>query len=129
MTRWPDDPMTRSPDHPMTRWPRLALRVTIKSTSGNFCPDFCNWLQWGPCPAFRASKRHYQLRNRRSRGYRGMLIHVLLFCSFLGLTSCTVFLGLLIAASRRFKHTHRVSAPAAFPRVSILKPVHGLEPG
>ena len=58
-----------------------------------------------------------------------MLIHVLLFCSFLGLTSCTVFLGLLIAASRRFKQTHPVSAPAAFPRVSILKPVHGLEPG
>lgn len=60
-----------------------------------------------------------------------MLIHLLLFCSLVGLTSCTVFLCLLIVASYRFKHTSEDARPIAgdaYPRVTVLKPVHGLEP-
>jgi ceramide glucosyltransferase len=59
-----------------------------------------------------------------------MLIHLLLFCSLVGLISCTVFLGLLTVASRRFKRANENAGatPDALPRVSILKPVHGLEP-
>ena len=60
-----------------------------------------------------------------------MLIHLLLFCSLLGLISCTVFLILLILASRHFRHRSedRVEmTEARCPRVSLLKPVHGLEP-
>ena len=59
-----------------------------------------------------------------------MLIHVLLFCSLVGLISCTVFLGLLVAASRHFKaHKAADRDVGELPRVSVLKPVHGLEPG
>ena len=59
-----------------------------------------------------------------------MLIHLLLFCSLVGLISCTVFLGLLAVASRHFKRANKGAGanPDVLPRVSILKPVHGLEP-
>lgn len=58
-----------------------------------------------------------------------MLGHLLLLCTIVGLLSCTAFLILLAAAFVRFR---RRPLPGAFaglwPSVSLLKPLHGLEP-
>jgi ceramide glucosyltransferase len=59
-----------------------------------------------------------------------MFLHLLLLCSIIGLLSGTAFVILLGAAFVRFR---RRSLPAAssetWPRASLLKPLHGLEPG
>jgi ceramide glucosyltransferase len=58
-----------------------------------------------------------------------MLGHLLLLGSIVGLLSCTVFLILLAGACIRFR---RRPVPSVFegpwPSVSLLKPLHGLEP-
>jgi ceramide glucosyltransferase len=58
-----------------------------------------------------------------------MFGNLLLLCAVVGLLSCTAFLILLAAAVLRFA---RRPLPAAFagpwPSVSLLKPLHGLEP-
>lgn len=58
-----------------------------------------------------------------------MFLHLLLLCAAIGLLSCTIFLILLAAAFIRYK---RRPLPAAcsgpMPPVSLLKPLHGLEP-
>ena len=58
-----------------------------------------------------------------------MLGHLLLLCAIIGLLSCTAFLILLAAAFVRFK---RRATPGSYrgswPAVSLLKPLHGLEP-
>lgn len=59
-----------------------------------------------------------------------MLGHLLLLCTIIGLLSSTAFLVLLAAAFVRFK---RRAVPGSckgpWPSVSLLKPLHGLEPG
>jgi ceramide glucosyltransferase len=59
-----------------------------------------------------------------------MLGYLLLLCTIIGLLSCTAFLILLAAAFVRFKR-RAVPGPWAgpWPQVSLLKPLHGLEPG
>lgn len=59
-----------------------------------------------------------------------MLGYLLLLCTIIGLLSCTVFLILLAAGFVRFKR-RAVPGPwdGPWPRVSLLKPLHGLEPG
>lgn len=58
-----------------------------------------------------------------------MLGHLLLLCAIIGLLSCTAFLILLAAAYVRF---NRRALPGSYqgrwPAVSLLKPLHGLEP-
>jgi ceramide glucosyltransferase len=58
-----------------------------------------------------------------------MLGHLLLLCSVIGLLGCTVFLILLGTA---FVRSERRPLPQAYagpwPSVSLLKPLHGLEP-
>jgi ceramide glucosyltransferase len=60
-----------------------------------------------------------------------MIGNILLLCAAAGLLTSTVFLLLVILAAHRFRHARRppvVSDPAKLPPVSILKPLHGLEP-
>ena len=59
-----------------------------------------------------------------------MFGHVLLLCSIIGLLSCTVFLILLAAGFHRFRRRPRPEAYGGpWPSVSLLKPLHGSEPG
>ncbi|HEV2118177.1 MAG TPA: bacteriohopanetetrol glucosamine biosynthesis glycosyltransferase HpnI [Terriglobales bacterium] len=59
-----------------------------------------------------------------------MFGHLLLLCSIVGLLSCTVFLILLAAGFVRFGRRPRPEAYAGpWPSVSLLKPLHGSEPG
>ena len=58
-----------------------------------------------------------------------MLGHLLLLCSIVGLLSCTAFLILLAAAFVRFRSRPLPGTFAGlWPSVSLLKPLHGLEP-
>jgi len=59
-----------------------------------------------------------------------MLIPLLLASSLLGLLSSTVYLILAIEAARRFRtaSSKQVVASASLPSVTVLKPLHGLEP-
>jgi ceramide glucosyltransferase len=58
------------------------------------------------------------------------MMHFLLFCSLLGLFSSTVYLFLALEAARRFRKEFRDEPPnePAWPFVSVLKPLHGMEP-
>ena len=60
---------------------------------------------------------------------------LLLGVAIIGTLASTVFLGLVLIAARRFarlarktKHDAESIARASFPPISLLKPVHGLEP-
>jgi ceramide glucosyltransferase len=56
--------------------------------------------------------------------------HLLLLCTIAGLLSCTAFLILLALAFLRLRRRPLPrSYPGAWPPVSLLKPLHGLEPG
>lgn len=58
-----------------------------------------------------------------------MFGHLLLLCAILGLLSCTGFLFLLAAAFVRFgRRPLPQISPPRWPSVSLLKPLHGLEP-
>jgi ceramide glucosyltransferase len=58
------------------------------------------------------------------------MIPLLLFVSIIGLVSSTVYLILVIKAARRFRRAGRDcnGAGISLPFVSVLKPLHGLEP-
>src|SRR5262245_32380495 len=57
------------------------------------------------------------------------MIVLLLFVSITGLVSSTVYLGLVIRAARRFRLDSQDSIPVgSLPAVSVLKPMHGMEP-
>ncbi|MGE5205976.1 MAG: bacteriohopanetetrol glucosamine biosynthesis glycosyltransferase HpnI [Chlamydiota bacterium] len=59
-----------------------------------------------------------------------MFGHLLLLCALIGLLSCTVFLILLALAFVRFRRRPVLAADTKpWPFVSLLKPLHGLEPG
>ena len=58
------------------------------------------------------------------------MIHLLLACSLIGLISSTVYLVLALAAARRFRRESG-NEPRHLPQwpfVSVLKPMHGMEP-
>jgi ceramide glucosyltransferase len=59
--------------------------------------------------------------------------YVFLGLALLGTLTSTIFLGLVIVAAFRFKRGMRQQTvdpqPSAFPPVSLLKPLHGAEPG
>ena len=58
-----------------------------------------------------------------------MLGHLLLLGSIVGLLSCTVFLILLAGAGVRFRsRPQRTGFTGPWPQVTLLKPLHGLEP-
>jgi ceramide glucosyltransferase len=59
-----------------------------------------------------------------------MFFRILLAIAIFGTLTSTAFLVLALVGSWRFarKRTQFQSAPAYFPPVSVLKPVHGLEP-
>jgi ceramide glucosyltransferase len=66
-------------------------------------------------------------------GFLGLVCYALLSIAAIGTIASTVFLGLVIVASRRFLRTldekRRTAAPLThFPGVTMLKPIHGLEP-
>ncbi len=58
---------------------------------------------------------------------------LLLGIALFGTLTSTIFLGLVIAASARFKRIARARraqpVPSVWPPVSLLKPLHGAEPG
>jgi ceramide glucosyltransferase len=60
------------------------------------------------------------------------MIYVLLGIALLGTLTSTIFLGLVLVASARFKRTARERAaqqkPTGLPPVSLIKPLHGAEP-
>src|SRR6266849_10297064 len=60
----------------------------------------------------------------------GITMHLLLFCSLLGLISSTVYLILTFEAARRFRKEPRdePQGEPAWPFVTVLKPLHGMEP-
>ena len=62
-----------------------------------------------------------------------MIIRVLLSVALLGTLTSTIFLALVILAAIRFKRKARSAADspqsAPLPPVSLLKPLHGAEPG
>lgn len=61
-----------------------------------------------------------------------LFIHALLGLALLGTLTSTIFLGLVLIGSARFKAIARNRAaqpkPAEWPAVSLLKPLHGAEP-
>ena len=59
-----------------------------------------------------------------------MIIRLLFLASIIGLISSTVYLVLVLEASRRFRRAPRTRMvdPASLPAVTVLKPLHGLEP-
>ncbi|HWG18903.1 MAG TPA: glycosyltransferase [Terracidiphilus sp.] len=62
------------------------------------------------------------------------MIKVLLGVALLGTLTSTIFLALVLVASARFKRIARrrrqaQASPGAWPPVSLLKPLHGAEPG
>jgi len=59
-----------------------------------------------------------------------MIVHALLRLSVLGLVSSTIYLILVLEAARRFRHSSQkpVGGGAALPAVTVLKPLHGVEP-
>jgi ceramide glucosyltransferase len=67
--------------------------------------------------------------NSHGREAAFMFGHLLLFCAIVGLFSCTVFLVLLAAAVLRYRRRlSSIANSGVSPRVSLLKPLHGLEP-
>ena len=58
------------------------------------------------------------------------MIDLLLFCSAVGLLSSTVYLILALKAARRFRKSLRRESQEniTWPFVSVLKPLHGMEP-
>ena len=62
-----------------------------------------------------------------------LLIHALLGFALFGTLTSTIFLCLVLAGSARFKAIARERAlqakPVEWPAVSLLKPLHGAEPG
>ncbi|HYR91621.1 MAG TPA: bacteriohopanetetrol glucosamine biosynthesis glycosyltransferase HpnI [Terriglobia bacterium] len=58
------------------------------------------------------------------------MIRLLLFCSLLGLISSTVYLMLALRAARRFRGEFRDEPHNrhTWPFVTVLKPLHGMEP-
>src|SRR5690349_1189802 len=57
-----------------------------------------------------------------------MLADVVLSIAVLGLVTSTVYLALVIVAALRFRRTQAKVLNAQLPPVTILKPLHGLEP-
>ena len=59
-----------------------------------------------------------------------MIVHALLRLSVVGLVSSTIYLILVLEAARRFRHSAQkpVGGGAALPPVTVLKPLHGVEP-
>jgi ceramide glucosyltransferase len=59
-----------------------------------------------------------------------MIVHALLRLSVVGLVSSTIYLILVFEAARRFRHSSQkpVGGGAALPPVTVLKPLHGVEP-
>ena len=57
-----------------------------------------------------------------------MFTRFLLVCTVIGLLSSTVYLFLVLEAARRFRSTRPKAIASSFPRVTVLKPLHGLEP-
>ncbi len=62
-----------------------------------------------------------------------MFADVLLICAAVGLTASTVYLGLVVIATLRFRVARHKAVAAklesvALPSVTVLKPLHGLEP-
>jgi ceramide glucosyltransferase len=60
-----------------------------------------------------------------------MMVSALLWIAVAGLTGATVFLGLVLLAARRFQNSSRRARADAslLPAVTLLKPLHGAEPG
>ncbi|TCK72609.1 glycosyltransferase [Acidipila rosea] len=60
-----------------------------------------------------------------------LFLRILLGLGIFGLLTSTVFMGLVFAGVRRFRHDARAQRRAAGfqPPVSLLKPLHGAEPG
>jgi ceramide glucosyltransferase len=56
------------------------------------------------------------------------MVKLLLFFSVIGLISSMVYLILVIVASSRFRRTGERTDKASLPLVTLLKPLHGLEP-
>src|SRR5262245_46417239 len=58
------------------------------------------------------------------------MILLLYFTSLLGLVSSTVFLGLAIVAAWLYRRGRKSEAliVSRYPSVSVLKPLHGMEP-
>jgi ceramide glucosyltransferase len=58
------------------------------------------------------------------------MIRFLLFLSFVGLTSSTIYVILVLEAARRFRRQSRsrYATNLSWPFVTVLKPLHGLEP-
>lgn len=57
-----------------------------------------------------------------------MLAQILFFLSVLGLLSSTGFLVLVLYSAIRFRAARKQGSSAFFPRVTLFKPVHGMEP-
>src|SRR5215831_16252639 len=58
------------------------------------------------------------------------MIRFLLLFSLIGLTSSTVYLILVMEAARRFRRekSGELGRNSAWPFVTVLKPLHGMEP-
>src|SRR5215813_11526491 len=56
------------------------------------------------------------------------MLKLLLCLSVVGLASSMVYLILVIVASFRFRQTVECAEKTSLPPVSLLKPLHGLEP-
>src|SRR5260370_42652160 len=56
------------------------------------------------------------------------MLRMLLIFGLIGILTSTIYLGLVFAATVRFRRRPK-TVPAFAPPVSLLKPLHGAEPG
>jgi hopanoid biosynthesis associated glycosyl transferase protein HpnI len=107
----------------------------VKQSGGKYL--LTNLEMTGPGPGLATGG--LMLIDRQPRVMRASLAFIplipgwrfLLAVSVIGLVSSTVYLGLVIKASTRFRRQQdsSISPETSLPRVTLLKPLHGLEPG
>jgi ceramide glucosyltransferase len=72
------------------------------------------------------------LRDAGRVGAMKVLVHVVFWVAMVGSVTSSIYCGMVLAAAARFglrKRREQSAVPDFLPAVSMLKPLHGTEPG